>query len=184
MSIEILIFCVDTKDERRSMKKARTVASNLPYVEMVMGSDSEAIVYFYAMCKDGSSTKNATNPCGDVPNTPQIASFRVDIQPDEFPPHRVNYKKISIQISIIINKLLLLFLISLMLHQVMHIVLLLLLILFVLLDKLLHHIQDVIFQLKQFIKIIQQVEFIIIQQNIHQQPILHHKLSMIHIIFQ
>lgn len=76
----------DSKDERRGLFNAldthtRTV-SNMPYILMVMGSDSEAIIYFYAICSSGSSTSNATAPCQET--SLPIQEFKISVHPDGY----------------------------------------------------------------------------------------------------
>ena len=85
-------YLLDTKAERRGLHDAingkSRVISNMPTVLMVMGSDSEAIVYFYAICSSGSTTTNATNPCGET--SLPIQNFKVSVEPDGFPKRDVS----------------------------------------------------------------------------------------------
>ena len=74
---------LDTKAERKAVHDLHVdlTSTNAPYVLMVMGSDSQAIIYFYAKCADGSSTTNSTSPCY---SSNPIKQFHVNVYPEGF----------------------------------------------------------------------------------------------------
>ena len=66
-------------------EEGRRVATNTsPYILMVMGSQSDTYVYFYAVCSNGMYSSSPSSPCSEYSN--QISYFNITTQEDGFHP--------------------------------------------------------------------------------------------------